>query len=67
MPVKIDIINQKALENLLSESGAPSEAGGAAPNGVLACDGCSCDTGSDWVNNICPSPEWIIAWKKATC
>jgi hypothetical protein len=65
--MKIEIINQKALESLLSEPEVPSETGGAGANGMLACDGCSCDTGSDWVNQVCPSPEWVVSWKKATC
>ena len=60
--MKIEIINQKVLKDLLSESKEVGE------EDILACDsGCSCDTGSDWVNQICPAPEWVVGWKRATC
>lgn len=60
--MKIEIINQKALEILASG------ADGVGEEHILACDsGCGCDTGSDWVNEFCPTPEWIVSWRKATC
>lgn len=62
--MEIQIVNKKALESILNEDGA-KVAGNA--NGMLACDGCSCDTGSDWVNSICGQPEWRAGWSKSTC
>lgn len=67
--MKIEIINEKVLESLLSESAESATVNDAKEiASVLACDsGCGCDTGSDWVNQICPAPEWVVGWKKSTC
>ncbi|MBW9266308.1 MAG: hypothetical protein K1563_12380 [Candidatus Thiodiazotropha sp. (ex. Lucinisca nassula)] len=60
--MEIKVINKKALENYLTEMSS-----GDNREDILACDGgCSCDTGSDWVNDICPN-EWVVGWKKSTC
>lgn len=63
--MKLEVINYEALETLMSRSVTTQDDGYDIDFG---CDGgCSCDTGSDWVNNICPAPEWVVGWKKATC
>ena len=60
--MKLEIINQKCLESLIYDSSQIHD------EEIMDCDGgCTCDTGSDWVNNICPAPEWVVGWKKATC
>ncbi len=60
--MKLEIINEKALQRRLK---AAQEAG---PEDILACDApCDCQGTSDFVNNICPSPEWIVGWQKACC
>jgi hypothetical protein len=60
--MKVNVINKKALENHLDNLGKNGNR-----DDILACDGgCSCDTGSDWVNSICGA-EWVVGWKKSTC
>ncbi len=59
--MEIIIINEKVLDNLLSETEEIEN------EDILACDGgCSCDTDSKYVVTICPR-EWYAGWAKATC